>query len=312
MRERGGILLGKTHTTAFAYREPSPARNPRNLEHTPGGSSSGSAAAVAAGMVPVAVGTQTRGSVLRPASFCGVTGFKTTYGLLPMEGVLPYAKSLDTLGFFTHSAADMLAFWGALGHPAGEPEQLSFAFCDPLPELEPEMREALPRTFERLRRAGLTLQPVDISGLLAALDAASRVVSEYEAARFHEARYREFGDRMGPMGELVVRGLKMTEAQYQDALRTIAEGKTRVAKIYESTPVILVPAAPGPAPKGLEFTGDPRMNSPWTSLGTPAISIPMPVANGLPLGLQLTAAHNQDARVIQAAIRLERILGSVG
>ena len=116
LRQRGGILLGKTHTTAFAYRTPAPTRNPRNLAHTPGGSSSGLAAAVAAGMVPFAIGTQTGGSVLRPASFCGVTGFKPTFGWTSTEGVLPFAKSLDTLGFFTHTAADMLALWEALGH----------------------------------------------------------------------------------------------------------------------------------------------------------------------------------------------------
>src|SRR4029079_3643101 len=109
LRSRGGVLLGKTHTTSFAYRTPAPTRNPRNLAHTPGGSSSGSAAAVAAGMVPLAVGTQTGGSVLRPASFCGVTGFKPTYGFLSTDGVLPFARSFDTLGFFTPNAPDMVA-----------------------------------------------------------------------------------------------------------------------------------------------------------------------------------------------------------
>src|SRR6266404_7641365 len=122
MRSRGAILLGKTVTTAFAYRTPGPTRNPRNLDHTPGGSSSGSAAAVAAGMVPIAIGTQTTGSVLRPASYCGVTGFKASYGLLSLDGVLQYAKSLDTLGFFTHTPADMLLLWDALGHPTGREE----------------------------------------------------------------------------------------------------------------------------------------------------------------------------------------------
>jgi Asp-tRNA(Asn)/Glu-tRNA(Gln) amidotransferase A subunit family amidase len=310
MRNRGGVLIGKTNTTAFAYREPSPARNPRNLEHTPGGSSSGSAAAVAAGMVPVAIGTQTGGSVLRPASYCGVTGFKTTFGLLPMEGVLPYAKSFDTLGFFTHTATDMLAFWGAMGRPTGQPENFAFAVPDPLPDVDAEMRIALLGAFDRLRRAGLTLRPVNINAMLVTLHAANRLMCDYEGARFHAARYREFGDRMGPMGELVARGLKVPESEYQDALRTIAEARVRVAQIYESTPIILVPSAPGPAPKGLQSTGDPRMNSPWTSLGTPAISIPLPGVNGLPLGLQLTAAHDQDARVIQSAVRLERILAS--
>ena len=308
LRERGGVLLGKTHTTAFAYREPSPARNPRNPEHTPRGSSSGSAAAVAAGMVPVAIGTQTGGSVLRPASFCGVTGFKTTFGLLPMDGVLPYAKSFDTLGFFTHTAADMLAFWSALGRPTGQPEDFAFAAPEPLPEVDPEMRTAFLATLDRLRRGGVTIRSVDLAGMLVALHTANRTIAFYEGSRFHEQRYREFGARMGPMGDLVREGLQIPEAQHAEARRTIVEGRARVAEIYRSTPVILVPAAPGPAPKGLSTTGDPRMNSPWTSLGTPAISIPMPTGNALPLGLQLTAAHNQDARVIQAAVRLEKIL----
>jgi amidase len=127
LRRRGGILLGMTHTAAFAYRTPPPTRNPRNLAHTPGGSSGGSAAAVAAGMVPVGIGTQTSGSVLRPASFCGVTGFKPTYGLLSTEGVMRFAESQDTLGFFTHTAADMMAFWNAIGQPTGRDERLGLA-----------------------------------------------------------------------------------------------------------------------------------------------------------------------------------------
>ena len=136
LRNRGAILLGKTHTTAFAYRTPAPTRNPRNLEHTPGGSSSGSAAAVAAGMVPFALGTQTRGSILRPASYCGVTGFKPTYGLVSIDGVLPYAKSLDTVGFFTHTPADMLALWEAMGHSSGGDETLTVGVPDPMPEID--------------------------------------------------------------------------------------------------------------------------------------------------------------------------------
>src|SRR5688572_24009886 len=132
LRGRGAVLLGKTRTTQFAYRTPGPTRNPRNPAHTPGGSSSGSAAAVAAGMAPFAIGTQTGGSVIRPASYCGVCGFKPTYGLLPTEGVLPLAKSLDTLGFFTHTAADMLALWESLGHGAGSTEDFVLAAPDPM------------------------------------------------------------------------------------------------------------------------------------------------------------------------------------
>src|SRR5215475_391828 len=142
LRQRGGILLGKTQCTAFAYFTPPPTRNPRDLEHTPGGSSSGSAAAVAAGMVPLALGTQTKGSVLRPASFCGVTGFKPSYGLLSTEGVLPLAKSLDTIGFFTHTAVDAMKLWERMGHSRGREEDLAFGVPDPLPPVDPVMERA--------------------------------------------------------------------------------------------------------------------------------------------------------------------------
>ena len=307
LRQRGGVLLGKTHTTSFAYRTPGPTRNPRNLAHTPGGSSSGSAAAVAAGMVPVALGTQTGGSVLRPASFCGVAGFKPTYGLLPMEGVLPFARSLDTLGFFTHTAADMLAWWDAIGYSTGRMEEFPLAAPDPLPDVEPEMSTAFRDAVARLRREGVVVQSIDISGMLGNLVEASRVVMFVEGARFHEQRFKEHGDRLADMGNLVREGLQIPVQRYDDALRYIADCRQKIAELYKSTPVILVPAAPGPAPSGLASTGDSRMNAPWTAVGVPAMSIPMPVAQGLPLGIQLTAARGQDARVIRTAVRLERL-----
>jgi Asp-tRNA(Asn)/Glu-tRNA(Gln) amidotransferase A subunit family amidase len=308
IRGRGGVLMGKTQSTAFAYRTPAPTRNPRNLEHTPGGSSSGSAAAVAAGMVPVAIGTQTGGSVLRPASFCGVTGFKASYGLLPMAGVLPFAKSLDTLGFFTQTAADMLAFWDALGHATGREEQFALAAPDPLPDVEAPMAAAFQNAIARLRRAGLTIRSVDLAGMLAKLVDVSRTVMFYEGARFHEQRYKEYGERMADMGELVREGLQIPVERYDEARQYIAACRLKVADMYKATPAILVPAAIGPAPLGLSSTGDSRMNAPWTALGTPAITIPMPVGAALPLGLQVTAAHGEDARVIRTAVRLERML----
>src|SRR5919108_72699 len=289
LRRRGAVLFGKTHTTAFAYRTPAPTRNPRNLAHTPGGSSSGSAAAVAAGMVPFAIGTQTGGSMLRPASFCGVTGFKPTYGLLPMEGVFPFAKSLDTLGFFTHTAADMLQLWDALDHSTGRAEETPFAAPDPLPELEPTMAAAFRSTIARLRQRGVEIRAIDIAEWLSRVGDAQRVVMFYEGARHHEDRFKQYGDRLQDMATLVREGLQITEARYNEARRFIAESKRKVAEYYRATPVILVPAALGPAPRGLSSTGDSRMNTPWTALGTPAISVPMPVGDALPLGLQLTA-----------------------
>ena len=312
LRQRGAILLGKTHTTSFAYRTPAPTRNPGNLEHTPGGSSSGSAAAVAAGMVPIALGTQTMGSVLRPASYCGVTGFKASYGLLPMEGVLPLATSLDTLGFFAHTPADMLALWTAMGHSAERTEDFDLGAPDPMPEVEPAMAAASRNALIVLRRAGISIRPVDITGMLTRLHAAATDVMFYEGARFHQERFKKHGSRLADIADLVREGIKMPVGKYDEAKRYIAECRTRVTEMYKATPVILVPAATGLAPLGLASTGDPRMNSPWTALGTPAISIPMPVAGALPLGLQLTADHGQDARVIRAAARLHGIFGSGG
>jgi len=308
MRQRGAILVGKTETTAFAYRTPGPTRNPRDLEHTPGGSSSGSAAAVAAGMVPVTIGEQTQGSILRPASFCGVTGFKPSYGLLSMDGVLPLAKSLDTLGFFTHTPADMLLLWESMGHPIGRAENIVLGTPEPMPEVEPAMQTAFRNALSALRTAGASIQSLDIAGMLAKLAGENRMVMFYEGARFHQQRFKEYGARLADLADLVRDGLQISEGRYDEARRYIAECRDRVAEMYKATPVILVPAATGPAPLGLSSTGDPRMNAPWTALGTPAISIPLPVPSGLPLGLQLTADRGQDARVLQTAVRLHKIL----
>jgi Asp-tRNA(Asn)/Glu-tRNA(Gln) amidotransferase A subunit family amidase len=312
LRARGAVLMGKTHTTAFAYREPAPTVNPRNHDHTPGGSSSGSAAAVAAGMVPFALGTQTMGSVLRPASYCGVTGFKGTYGRVSLDGVLPFAKSLDTLGFFTHTPADMLALWEAMGHPGALPEDLDIGVPDPVPQVEAPMVSAFQSAVAALRRAGVAIRAVDIAGVLAELHDAANTVEFYEGARFHEQRYREHGARLAHMGELVRKGLTISVETYDEARRRIAQARSRVAEMFKETPVILVPAATGPAPRGLALTGDSRMNSPWTALGTPAITIPLPDGDALPLGLQLTAAHDQDAGVIRAAVRVHQILNAGG
>ena len=308
LRQRGAVLLGKTHTTSFAYRTPAPTRNPRNLEHTPGGSSSGSAAAVAAGMVPVALGTQTMGSVLRPASYCGVTGFKPTYGVLPTDGVLTFSTTLDTLGLFTHRAADMLALWGALGYAVGSAEAFAVGVPDPLPALEPEMTAALHRAIEQVRRAGIAVRPVNLAPLLADLHDAAMTVEFYEGARAHEVRSREHGDRLEHLAVLVREGLAIPASRYDAAIGRIAAARATVSAIYKATPILLVPGATGPAPRGLALTGDARMNSPWTALGTPAITIPMPVGENLPLGLQLTAERGDDARVLQAAVRVQAVL----
>jgi Asp-tRNA(Asn)/Glu-tRNA(Gln) amidotransferase A subunit family amidase len=313
LRELGAVLIGKTQTTAFAWRTPAPTRNPRNIEHTPGGSSSGSAAAVAAGIIPIALGTQTLGSVLRPASFCGVTGFKPTYGVLPTEGVLPCAPTLDTLGLFTHRAEDMAALWRMMektsnlaNHESPIKEQ-RFAAPVILPDAEPVMAAAFQHAIGTLRRSGVSVVPIDIAAELVRLGAAARVVLAYEASRVHDGRFREYGDRLQDMADLVREGQAIPPDRYAEALDDIAGSKLRMSRQFESTPVILVPSAAGPAPLGLASTGDPVFNAPWTALGTPAISIPMK-AEGLPLGLQLTADRGHDAALLEAAVAMERLL----
>jgi Asp-tRNA(Asn)/Glu-tRNA(Gln) amidotransferase A subunit family amidase len=310
LRKRGGILLGKTQCASFAYKTPPPTRNPKDLAHTPGGSSSGSAAAVAAGMVPIAIGTQTRGSVLRPASYCGVTGFKPTYGWFSTDGVLPLAKTQDTLGLFTHSSADMLLLWEALGHDTGKEETFALGVPDPLQEVEPKMADGFANALSVLRKAGVPIQPVKMGDMLDKLAAANELIMFYEGARFHKERYEQYGSRLEDLATLVQDGLKIPVEKYNEAMRYIAQCKPQVDEWMKATPVILTPAAPGPAPLGLSSTGNAKMNAPWTALGTPAVSIPMPVLNGLPLGLQLAAVKGQDARVLRTCVRLQNILGT--
>jgi len=326
LRSLGAILVGKTHTTAFAYRDPAPTRNPHNLQHTPGGSSSGSAAAVAAGMVPLALGTQTQGSVLRPASFCGIVGFKPTYGLLSMDGILPFAASLDTLGFFTRTVDEMSEVWNSVyvgrvprrgvsssGPRTRRTPEFHLGVPDPRPIVEPPMAQAFESALVRLRAAGVHLLPVDLGDMLDKLNDASRVIMSHEAARFHEARYREHGDALGVIANLIRQGLTVTTSAYDEARRYVDDCRNRMSEIYKRTPAILVPAAAGPAPAGLASTGDPRMNAPWTALGTPAISIPMGTHEGLPLGLQITADRREDGRLLDVAASVGRALsGSSG
>jgi len=224
-----------------------------------------------------------------------------------MEGVLLVAKSLDTLGFYTHTPADMIALWKALGKSAGAEENFAFAAPEPMPESEPEMTKAFPQAIALLRRSGITIKAVDIADQLKKLSDASVLIMTYEGARLHEARLKEFGDRMdAPFAALIRDGLKIPVERYNETMRFVADSRSRFAEIFKSTPVILTPAAPGPAPLGLSTTGDARMNAPWTATGNPAITIPMPLVSGLPLGLQLTADLGQDSRVLQAALLLEK------
>ena len=295
LRRRGALLLGKTQTAAFAHFDPPPTRNPVAPGRTPGGSSSGSAAAVAAGMAAFAVGTQTLGSIIRPASFCGVVGFKPTYGALPTDGMLPFAPSLDTPGYFVRTAADLALLW-----PAGDAASRGAAFCPPV---EPPMEGAFRDSLERLRAAGFAIRQIAVPDGFDALLDAVRLISQYEGARTHERRWREHGAAIGrELARLVEAGLGLPEERYREALERVAAMRRGMAAIFGEYPVIFTPAAPGPAPLGLESTGDPRLNAPWTGLGVPAVSVPMPVTDIPPMGLQITAGHHCDDLLVGTAL----------
>ena len=299
LRELGAVAVGKTQTTAFAYFDAAPTRNPHNHAHTPGGSSSGSAAAVAAGMVPMALGSQTQGSVLRPASYCGVVGFKPTFGLIDMAGVMPFAPTLDTAGFFTASAADMAELWRRLGYKTGGGAGRSRSAAFTIPgEVEDRMRTAVTQAA-RARQAPMIEPPESFKSLWQAV----KTVQDYEGARTHEESYQRYGRAVGAkLAELIERGLATPREPYQAALEQIARAKRDMAQVFTQYDVILTPAALGPAPATLASTGDPRMNAPWTGLGCPAISIPMAAPSGaLPLGLQLAAAPGADGSLLHFA-----------
>ena len=206
----------------------------------------------------------------------------------------------------------MLALWQALGYPDGRDEQLTYGVVEPIPECDPEMANAFRQSVASLRRSGVDVEPLDIVDMLEELHDANTTLQNYEGARAHEARVKELGDRLDQALLTLVRdGLNTPASQYDAARRYIAECRAKMAAIFTATPVILTPAAVGEAPVGLSSTGDARMNSPWTALGTPAVSIPIPVATGLPLGLQMTAEVGQDARLLRAAVQLQERL-SIG
>jgi len=306
LRRLGAVLLGKTHTTAFASFDPAPTRNPHNPSHTPGGSSSGSAAAVAAGMVPFALGTQTLGSVLRPASFCGVVGFKPTAGLLPLAGVLPFAPSLDTAGVFTQTADDMQLLWARMGHGNASAKRV-LAVPSVMPPVDSLMDAAFRRAIGRLS-SHLHVEVIEMPPAFADLPPSVKLINAYEGARTHELRWREHGDAIGSkLAALVEEGLQLSTHRYDNALCAVAAAKRELINLLSEYPVLVTPSAPGPAPEGLKSTGDPILNLPWTALGLPAISIPMPVP-GLPLGLQLVSEPNSDSALLALAVEVESLL----
>ncbi|MDE0103717.1 MAG: amidase [Bryobacterales bacterium] len=312
LKSRGCVVIGKTVTTAFAYFDTGPTRNPANLDHTPGGSSSGSAAAVAAGMVPLAVGSQTQGSVLRPASFCGVTGFKPGFGVLPLEGVMPFAPSLDHAGLFTATPGGMRLVWRALGFEArsAAADSVTTLPWPPIGSVTPAMREAVESALAALEAAGVAVQRERRPSFFDDLPPALFTVMAKEAAQVHGRLYREHGRRVGTkLANLLDEGMRIPDGDYRAALNTLKACRTSYARWAVDHPIVATPSAPGPALRGLESSGDPCCNAPFTALGAPAVSVPMPVPeNQLPMGLQLTSTSAGEAALLASAEAWHRLL----
>jgi Asp-tRNA(Asn)/Glu-tRNA(Gln) amidotransferase A subunit family amidase len=315
LREAGAVIVGKTHTTEFAYRDPAPTRNPWNLEHTPGGSSAGSGAAVAARMVPAALGTQTVGSVLRPAAYCGVVGFKATHGLTPAEDVIPLAWSLDHVGVLTRSVADAAVTLGVLAGQeltVGPRSAPTIALAPELIErAEPETAAHLRAAAEAFRRAGARIVEVALPPSFARLHDSGLIVLQVEAAAYHAADFAAHAGEYGPgIRAAVEAGLGRRAVEYVHANRARLAFRDAAMPLLGRHDALLSPTAPGPAPAGLASTGDAWFCAPWSSAGVPAITLPSGVApSGLPFALQLVAAAGRESALLGVAAWCEAVLG---
>lgn len=308
LREAGAVVLGKTMTTEFAYFDPGPTRNPHDLERTPGGSSSGSAAAVAAGMCPLALGSQTVGSVIRPAAFCGVVGVKPSYGRVPIGGVLPLAPSVDHVGYFTADVPSARLAAGVVYDrwtPASDPEKPVLGV--PSEAYVSQASAFAQRRFEAqcasLEDAGFELR--DVPGILDDVEAVNerhQLLLEAEVALEQHEWYEAYGDRYGDtIGELVVDGRAHDIGSLASARRGRLDLRDEIASRMSDAgvDVLVSPAAPGVAPEGIDATGDPVMNLPWTHAGVPVATVPAEwTDDGLPLGLQLVTRHGDDERLL--------------
>jgi Asp-tRNA(Asn)/Glu-tRNA(Gln) amidotransferase A subunit family amidase len=317
IQRAGGLVLGKTVTTEFASLEPAPTRNPRNRAHTPGGSSSGSAAAVAAGMLPLALGSQTGGSVIRPAAFCGVAGFKPSYRLLPTVGMKCFSWSLDTVGLFGASVPDIAFAAAAMSgrdlRVDGRPPAAAVVALVRTPvwhDASTAMQRAVERAARAAERSGARIKDLDLPPIFADAMRAHRVVQWYEAFRALAFEYDGYRDRLGPVLRAQLDEAATIDADtYDDARRTTRRARRALIDLLADGEVMLTPSAPGAAPKGLGSTGEPTFNRLWTLLGTPCVNVPgLSDADGLPLGVQIVARFGRDRFALSVAALLERAI----
>ncbi|MGI8970198.1 MAG: amidase [Dehalococcoidia bacterium] len=319
LRRAGAIILGKTETTQFALGDPAPTRNPWNLSHTPGGSSSGSAAAVAARMVPAALGSQTAGSILRPAAYCGVVGFKPSWGRFSLRGVIPLAWSLDHAGLLTRSVADARLLFAVLDlrdhvtvQPSpGETPAFGLLRGSFIERADRETLANLEDAAGRLARAGARLREVQFpEGFDLARDVHHSIMLS-EASAFHAARHAVHPEAYRPrLRSTIEAGALIPAAAYLHAQRLRSELKVAATGLFDQVDCLLMPSAPSVAPAGLESTGDPSFNAPWSLFGFPAIALPSGMSDsGLPHSLQIIGPAMEDALVLAAAAWAESVLG---
>jgi len=316
LRAAGAVVLGKTVTTELAFFAPGPTRNPRNPAHTPGGSSSGSAAAVADCMVPVALGTQTAGSIIRPAAYCGVVGFKPSHDLLSLEGIHPFAPSLDTLGVLVRTVADVAPLLAALG-TAVEVRQLSRSPRIGLwrsaqwGSATPAMQERLEHVASELTRAGAEVREVAPLPDEPVLADDQTLIMAAEAARTFESLRRTAGPSLSPqLTALLDRGMAAAPGEVRAAKDRAGRAWTAATALLAELDVLMTPSAPGEAPEGLASTGDPVFNRVVTMLGFPCLSVPAGTGpSGLPLGVQLVGAPRAEAALLAVAGWVESRLG---
>ena len=322
LRAAGAVIFGKTVTTEFATTEAGPCCNPHNLAHTPGGSSSGSAAAVAAGMVPVALGTQTNGSVIRPASFCGVYAFKPSRGLLPRTGVLDQSPSLDEVGVFGRNLDDIAkvaeVMTGDDGHDASTARQAPRRLFDvavsqpPLPpkfcfvktpwwdDVEPEAREAYEAFVAHM---GDCVEYVELPAIVKNVADWLKTVNDVELAFCLQKEWHNNRDRLSEVLQArMAASMTTTAIDYLAAKDRMTHVMSAFDEYFASYDAILCPAALGTAPLGLQYTGNPIMQTVWSFAGLPSLNLPlMNLSNGLPLGVQAVGAYQNDARLMRSS-----------
>ena len=307
-RAAGGVVIGKTVTTEFATRKPGPTANPANPAHTPGGSSSGSAAGVGAGLFPLAFGTQTAGSIIRPAAFCGAVGYKPSYGMIPRLGMKLMSHTLDTIGTMGRSVADCALLAGVaggrnLGDPDRRPDgapRVGMCRSPVWHAAAPETQALFDRVAGQLARAGATVASRELPAAYAAMEEAHPVVMNAESAASMgwELNFARDGISEG-LRERLDWGLAQGEAGLDAALAVFARLQAGFAEATDGLDILVSPAAPGEAPSGVEWTGDPVFNAIWTGLGVPCVTVPAGTGpNGLPLGIQIVGRTGEDRTVL--------------